>query len=224
MLLSAYIAVGAPLASYVPGLQGLTAVVPKEIPLTKAQIERMEREALRKEMEAEFEQAMMEDKVIEAEHKAKQDKIDAALREKEEAEQAKSGALSRYSARIEAAKGRITEEPADGVLLRLRCPDGHQLTRKFSRTAAVESLYDYIDVERYKKASKVTLQHHFPPRLSSCENLCASQLHSLATNTCALSYVDRLRTRRTSCWSSRTWSTHSFGLHPPCCTARIARL
>ena len=46
---------GAPLARYVPALQELAYVEPKEEPLTQAQLERMEREALRKEQEEEFE-------------------------------------------------------------------------------------------------------------------------------------------------------------------------
>ena len=51
VLLATYIAVGAPCAQYIPGLKELTTVEPKEVPLTKAQIERQEREALRKEQE-----------------------------------------------------------------------------------------------------------------------------------------------------------------------------
>ena len=151
---------GAPLARYVPALQELAYVEPKEEPLTQAQLERMEREALRKEQEEEFEQALMEDRVKEAERQAKQDKIDAALRAEEEASNAKSTAMASYTGRIEAAKGRLAAEPAEGVMLRLRCPDGHQLTRKFAADDMVQTLYDYIDVERYNKASKVSTHTH----------------------------------------------------------------
>jgi len=154
VLLAAYIAVGAPLKEYVPGLRELATVEPKEVPLTQAQLDRTEREALRKEMEEEYEQTLMEDKVKESERKAKQDKIDAAQHAQEEAANAKNSALSGYAEHIEAIKGRITAEPADGVLLRLRCPDGHQLTRKFDKDSPVGLLYDYIDLERYTKASK----------------------------------------------------------------------
>jgi hypothetical protein len=157
VLLAGYIALGAPLARYIPSLQELVYVAPKEVPLTQAQLERMEREALRKEQEEEFEKATMEDKVKEAEREAKQAEIDAARREQEEAADAKATAMASYNGRIEAAKGRLTAEPAEGVMLRLRCPDGHQLTRRFATDGVVRSLYDYIDVERYNKASKVVV-------------------------------------------------------------------
>jgi hypothetical protein len=157
VLLAGYIALGAPLARYIPSLQELVYVAPKEVPLTQAQRERMEREALRKEQEEEFEKAMMEDKVKEAEREAKQAEIDTARREQEEAADAKATAMASYNERIEAAKGRLTAEPAEGVMLRLRCPDGHQLTRRFATDGVVRSLYDYIDVERYNKASKVVV-------------------------------------------------------------------
>ena len=156
VLLSAYIAIGAPLAGYIPGLQELTILPKQEVPLTKAQIERMEREALRKEQEEEYEKTLMEDKIKEAEKQAKQDKIDKARREKEEAENAKTSAMSSYTARIQEATERIGDEPSDGVMLRLRCPDGLQLTRKFSPESLVSAIYDYVDVERHKKASRVS--------------------------------------------------------------------
>ena len=60
VLLAGYIALGAPLARYIPSLQELVYVAPKEVPLTQAQLERMEREALRKEQEEDFEKATMD--------------------------------------------------------------------------------------------------------------------------------------------------------------------
>jgi len=156
VLLAAYIAIGAPMAQYVPGLRELTFVAPKEKPLTKAEIERREREALRKEQEEEYEATLMEDRVKQAEEQAKQDKIDAARREREEAENAKKSVLSDYMQHVESAKERLSAEPAEGVLLRLRCPDGLQLTRKFAKDSPVGGLYDFIDVERYTKACKVS--------------------------------------------------------------------
>ena len=66
VLLAGYIAVGAPLAGYVPGMKELATVAPKEVPLTQAQLERMEREALRKEQEEEYEKALMEDSLKQA--------------------------------------------------------------------------------------------------------------------------------------------------------------
>jgi hypothetical protein len=196
VLLAGYIALGAPLARYIPSLQELVHVAPKEVPLTQAQRERMEREALRKEQEEEFEKAMMEDKVKEAEREAKQAEIDAARREQEEAADAKATAMASYNGRIEAAKGRLTAEPAEGVMLRLRCPDGHQLTRRFATDGVVRSLYDYIDVERYNKASKVvvvarahththtpfslslSLSPSLPPSLSSSTSLPLTYTHA----------------------------------------------
>jgi hypothetical protein len=136
---------------------------PKEKPLTQAEIERMEREALRKEQEEEFEATLMEDKIKEAERQAKQDKIDAARREKEEAENAKNSVMSGYTQHIESAKERLAasaQESAEGVLLRLRCPDGLQLTRKFAKDSPVSDLYDFVDVERYNKAAKVSPRVH----------------------------------------------------------------
>ena len=136
---------------------------PKEKPLTQAEIERMEREALRKEQEEEFEATLMEDKIKEAEQQAKQDKIDAARREKEEAENARNGVMSGYTQHIESAKERLAasaQESAEGVLLRLRCPDGLQLTRKFAKDSPVSDLYDFVDVERYNKAAKVRPRVH----------------------------------------------------------------
>ena len=171
VLLAAYIAVGAPLKEYVPGLRELATVEPKEVPLTQAQLDRTEREMLRKEMEEEYEQTLMEDTVKESERKAKQDKIDAAQHAQEEAVNAKNSALSGYAERIEAIKGRITTEPADGVLLRLRCPDGHQLTRKFAKDSPVGLLYDYIDLERYTKASKVACYRIRSPPLNLTHTL-----------------------------------------------------
>lgn len=158
VLLAAYIAVGAPLAKYVPGLRELTFVEPKEKPLTQAEIERREREALRKEQEEEFEATLLEDRIKEAEEKATQDKIDAARHEKEEAENAKQSILSAFTQHVESARERlaaVAQEPEEGVLLRLRCPDGLQLTRKFAKDSPVQDLYDFVDVERYNKAAKV---------------------------------------------------------------------
>jgi len=108
-------------------------VAPKEVPLTQAQIERMEREALRKEQEEEYAKTLMEDSLTQAAEDAKKEKIDAARRAQEEAEHAAKSTMSEYTARITAAEGRLPAEPAEGVLLRLRCPDGHQLTRKFAK-------------------------------------------------------------------------------------------
>ena len=62
-----------------------------------------------------------------------QAKIDAARKEIEDAENAKNNAMAGYNEHIEAAKARVGAEATDGVLLRLRCPDGLQLTRKFAK-------------------------------------------------------------------------------------------
>ena len=43
MLLAGYIAVGAPLAGYVPGMKELATVARKEVPLTQAQLERIDK-------------------------------------------------------------------------------------------------------------------------------------------------------------------------------------
>ena len=36
-------------------------------------------------------------------------------------------------------------------MLRLRCPDGLQLTRKFSSDSPVQQLYDFVDISRHQK-------------------------------------------------------------------------
>ena len=38
------------------------------------------------------------------------------------------------------------------MMLRIRCPDGAQLTRRFATSDPVSVLYDYVDVARHDKA------------------------------------------------------------------------
>ena len=63
MLLAIYKLFGAPFSKYIPILRDLVQPKVNEPVLDAAALERQEREQLRREQEAEFEQALMEDKV-----------------------------------------------------------------------------------------------------------------------------------------------------------------
>lgn len=55
----------APFSSYIPFLKDLAQRKPKEVELTAKEKAALEREALRKEQDEEYEQAMMEDRLKE---------------------------------------------------------------------------------------------------------------------------------------------------------------
>jgi len=155
VLLTVYAAIGAPFASYIPILKDLAFRKPKPVILSEAEKARKEREALRKEQEEEFEQTMMEDRIKEEEKRKKKEAAEAEARAKAEAAKKESSAASDYTKTIEEKKAAAGKEPDAGegvVMLRVRCPDGTQLTRKFSVSGPVSDLYDYVDIARFDKA------------------------------------------------------------------------
>eukprot|EP00285_Hemiselmis_virescens_P012660 CAMPEP_0173394174 /NCGR_PEP_ID=MMETSP1356-20130122/25557_1 /TAXON_ID=77927 ORGANISM="Hemiselmis virescens, Strain PCC157" /NCGR_SAMPLE_ID=MMETSP1356 /ASSEMBLY_ACC=CAM_ASM_000847 /LENGTH=290 /DNA_ID=CAMNT_0014352405 /DNA_START=22 /DNA_END=894 /DNA_ORIENTATION=+ len=155
VLLSIYAAIGAPFSCYIPIIRDLAVRKPIEKPLTEAEKQRMEREALRKEQDEEFAQTMMEDKLKEADRRKKKEAAAAAENAAKREAEAKNNAVATFTARIAELKAKQEKEPAAGngvVMLRFRCPDGTQLTRKFKTADPISVLYDYVDVARHDKA------------------------------------------------------------------------
>jgi len=157
LVLAAYVAIGAPFSEYVPLLQDLVKVPEKEKELTAAEKERMEWNRIRQEQEEEFQKSLMEDSMKQNEQKKRKEEAEAAERAAREAAEAKAKLFDSSKKAFEEKVSRLPTEPEQGagvVQLRFRCPDGQQLTRRFSLEDQVGVMFDYVDVERYKKAEQ----------------------------------------------------------------------
>ncbi|EKX50558.1 hypothetical protein GUITHDRAFT_103785 [Guillardia theta CCMP2712] len=129
LVLAAYVAIGAPFSEYVPLLQDLVKAAEKE---------RMEWNRIRQEQEEEFQKSLMEDSMKQNEQKKR----------KEEAEAAERAARKAFEEKV----SRLPTEPEQGagvVQLRFSSQEGFHWKIKSGGV-----MFDYVDVERYKKAEQ----------------------------------------------------------------------
>ena len=104
----------------------------------------IERQILREEQDLAFQESLEMDR--ERQHREDQARIEQM--EREESARRKEWLLSEQ---LEDKKRRLPAEPASddpmGLLLAIRLPDGTRLKRRFSKTDALRSVFDYVDVE-----------------------------------------------------------------------------